>query len=61
MYESVKGDIAKMKQLHKLTYSDIGKMVGYKGSTIALFMCGSRESPAVAESLAQLVKKMEVK
>lgn len=59
MYETVKGDIARIKQLQRLTYADIGRMTGYRENTIAQFMCGKKESPAVAEALAKLTKKME--
>lgn len=59
MYETVKGDIARIKQLRRLTYADIGKMTGYRENTIAQFMCGKKESPAVADALSKLIKRLE--
>lgn len=55
MYETLKGEVAKYKQLKHLTYSDIGKMTGYRANTIAQFMSGARESSAVAAALDDLV------
>lgn len=57
MYETLKGEVAKYKQLKHLTYSDLGKMTGYRANTIAQFMSGARESSAVAAALEALVQK----
>lgn len=57
MYETLKGEVAKYKQLKHLTYSDLGKMTGYRANTIAQFMSGTRESSAVAAALEALVQK----
>lgn len=56
MYETLKGEVARVKQIRGLTYEDIGEMTGYKANTIAMFMSGVRESRAVAEALAEKLK-----
>ena len=56
MYEVLKGNVAKFKQMQHLTYDDLGRMTGYRGNTIAMFMAGVRESSAVAAALDQVVK-----
>lgn len=53
MYERLKGEIARQKQMRNLTYDAIGKMIGYSANTIAMFMSGARESKALAEALAK--------
>ena len=59
MYDTVKGDVARIKQLRRLTYADIGRLTGYRENTIAQFMCGKKESPAVAEALAKMIRTLE--
>lgn len=52
MYEELKGEIARIKQMRHLTYEDLARMTGYKTNTISKFMSGDRESEAVADALA---------
>lgn len=56
MYEVLKGNVAKYKQMKHLTYEDLGEMTGYRGNTIAMFMAGVRESSAVAAALERVLK-----
>lgn len=56
MYDELKGEVARVKQIQGLTYDDIGLLTGYKANTIAMFMSGVRESRAVAEALAEKLK-----
>lgn len=56
MYDELKGEVARVKQIRGLTYDDIGRLTGYKANTIAMFMSGVRESRAVAEALAEKLK-----
>lgn len=53
MYERLKGEIARQKQMQNLTYEAIGEMIGYRANTVAMFMSGARESKALAEALAK--------
>lgn len=53
MYDRLKGEIAKRKQIDRLSYGDLAKKTGYEPQTIAAFMCGARNSAAVAEALAK--------
>lgn len=53
MYESLKGEVARIKQIRKLTYEDLAEITGYKPNTIAQFMSGTRETEAVASALAR--------
>lgn len=46
------GKIAEQKKLRGLTNADIAKITGYKKSTIAAFMHGSRRSEKVADAIA---------
>lgn len=59
MYEALKGEVARRKQMHKLTYVDLAKMTGYEPQTIAAFMCGARESDAVAEAITRAINDLE--
>lgn len=59
MYEALKGEIARVKQLRKLTYSDIARMTGYKSNTIAQFMSGTRESDDLAAAIAKALNIKE--
>lgn len=56
MYENLKGEIAKQKQMRKLTYYDISEMTGYRPNTIAQFMLGRRESKALATAIADALQ-----
>lgn len=56
MYDVLKGEVAREKQIRHLTYADLGAMTGYRANTIAQFMAGSRESAAVAEALSRALK-----
>lgn len=56
MYEVLKGNVAKFKQMKHLTYEDLGRLTGYRGNTIAMFMAGVRESSAVAAALERVLK-----
>lgn len=56
MYEELKGEIARIKQMKHYTYEDLARMTGYKANTIAQFMAGSRESGAVADALAHALE-----
>lgn len=53
MYDKLKGEIARVKQMRKLTYDDISKITGYSSSAIAAFMCGTRETEAIATAIAK--------
>lgn len=53
MYERLKGEIARQKQMQNLTYEAIGEKIGYRANTIAMFMSGVRESKALAEALVK--------
>lgn len=47
------GKISEQKKVRHLTNADLAKMTGYKRSTIEAFMCGARDSDAVAKALAK--------
>lgn len=53
MYDRLKGEIARLKQLKRFTYSDLAKMTGYSTNTIAAFMCGVRDSEQVASAIKE--------
>ncbi len=56
MYEVFRGEVAKVKQMRKLTNEELGKMIGVTGNTIAAFMCGARVSENVAQKLSKALK-----
>lgn len=53
MYDIFRGEVAKAKQIRKLTNRDLASMTGFAENTIAAFLCGSRCSDTVARALAQ--------
>ena len=53
MYDIFRGEVAKVKQIRKLTNRDLAIMTGFAENTIAAFLCGSRCSDSVARALAQ--------
>lgn len=46
------GKISEQKKVRHLTNADLAKMTGYTRKTIEAFMCGARDSDAVAKALA---------
>jgi len=52
IYRLFCGKVAEQKKLHKLTNADLAKMTGYRKKSIEAFMCGARESEAIAKSIA---------
>lgn len=50
------GKIAEQKKLRKLTNGDLAKLTGYSVKTINAFMCGARESEAIAKALAAVLE-----
>ena len=55
IYRLFCGKIAEQKKLRKLTNGDLAKMTGYSKKTIEAFMCGARESEAIAKALAAVL------
>ena len=55
IYRLFRAKIAEQKQLRKLTNADMAKLTGYTKSTIDAFMCGVRESDAVAKAIAKVL------
>jgi hypothetical protein len=52
IYRLFCGKVAEQKKLRKLTNADLAKMTGYRKKTIEAFMCGARESEAIAKAIA---------
>ena len=52
IYRLFCGKVAEQKKLRKLTNADLAKMTGYRKKTIEAFMCGARESEAIANAIA---------
>jgi transcriptional regulator with XRE-family HTH domain len=52
IYRLFCGKVAEQKKLRKLTNADLAKMTGYRKKSIEAFMCGARESEAIAKALA---------
>lgn len=50
------GKVAEQKKLRKLTNGDLAKLTGYSVKTINAFMCGARESAAIAKALAAVLE-----
>ena len=52
IYRLFCGKVAEQKKLRKLTNADLAKMTGYRKKSIEAFMCGARESEAIAKAIA---------
>jgi len=55
IYELFKAEVDKQKRLKRLNNKDLAKMTCFSESTIKSFMCGARNSDAVAKSLARVL------
>ena len=55
MYEIFRGEVAKVKQIQRLTNKDIGKMCGVTENTVAAFMCGARVSKRLAKKMSEVL------
>jgi transcriptional regulator with XRE-family HTH domain len=56
IYELLRGEIAKQRKMKKLTNEEIGKMAGYKKSSVDAFMSGVRETERLAKAIANALE-----
>ncbi|SHI23871.1 hypothetical protein SAMN02745823_03776 [Sporobacter termitidis DSM 10068] len=56
IYELLRAEIAKQKNLQKKTNADLAGLTGFSKKTIEAFMCAARDSDSVANALAKALK-----